>query len=84
MALKPLRSTVKAPFAGCVKLVKALFMELAKPFNAAPSKKFWTSLGLLASALFRVGESTLRVPSVPAEMPKSLSVETWWWCRLPA
>ena len=34
MAWKPLRSTVNAPSAGSVKVVRALVIEAAKPFNA--------------------------------------------------
>ena len=43
----PRRSTVKAPFAGCVKLVKALFTELAKPFNAATLKEILNIAGVI-------------------------------------
>ena len=71
-----LRSTLKAPFAGLVKLFNALYVVFAKPLRAVPSKKFCTSVGLLVSALSRVVESTDSVPSLATVIPRSARVET--------
>jgi len=64
-----LRSTVKAPSAGLMKLVNCWSSELANPLSAEPWKKFCTWLKLFWRALLRVVLLVLRVPSGPTVMP---------------